>query len=93
VRLDGPSNVALFAYDNSTFIAQNYRPTEAEVQLGLTGSFTKLRNLVTGEVIAKQSPPTETVPGRRGGGRRGEQRANFTVRLLPHSYAVFAAEQ
>jgi hypothetical protein len=92
VRLDGPNNVALFAYDNNTFIAQNYRPTEAEVQLGLTGSFTKLRNLVTGEVIAKQSPPAETVPGRRGGGRRGEQRANFTVRLLPHTYAVFAAE-
>jgi len=95
VRLDGPSNVALFVYDNNAFIAQNYRPTEAEVQVGLTGSFTKLRNLVTGEVIAKQSPPDDTPPGRRGGGRgrRGEQRANFTVRLLPHSYAVFAAEQ
>ncbi len=28
VRLDGPSQVALFAYDNNTFIVESYLPTE-----------------------------------------------------------------
>ena len=93
VRLDGPSHVALFAYDNNTFIAQNFQHVETDVRLGVTGDFTKLRNLVTGEVIARQAPPASG-QGRRGGGRGGaEQRASFDVHLLPHSYSVFAAEQ
>ncbi len=52
VRLDGPSNVALFAYDNNTFIVQNFRHTETDVRIGVAGGFTKLRNLVTDEVLA-----------------------------------------
>jgi hypothetical protein len=94
VRLDGPSQVALFAYDNNTFIAQNYQHVEADVRLGVSGDFTKLRNLVTGEVIARQAPPEESGPGRRGGNRGGgERRVSFNVHLLPHSYSVFAAEK
>lgn len=95
VRLDGPSNVALFAYDNNTFIVQNYQPTETDVQIGVLGNFTRLRDLVTDEVLTRQGPQGFSM-GRRGGGRgrmSGEQRASFNVHLLPHSYAVFAAEQ
>ncbi len=93
VRLDGPSHVALFAYDNNTFIAQNYQDTEVDVRLGVAGDLDRLRNLVTDEVIARRSPP-ESGQGPRGGGRGlGEQRASFDVHLLPHSYAVFAAEK
>ena len=49
VRLDGPSQVALFAYDNNTFIVESYLPTENDVTVSVTGDYTKLRNLVTGE--------------------------------------------
>jgi hypothetical protein len=90
VRLDGPSRVALFAYDNDTFVAQNYQHTETDVRLGVTGDFTRLRNLVTDEIIAQQAPQQETAQGRRGG---GERRAFFNVHLLPHSYSVFVAEK
>jgi hypothetical protein len=44
---------------------------------------------------ARQAPQ-ESAQGRRGPGRgRGgpEQLASFNVHLLPHSYAVFAAEK
>ena len=54
--------------------------------------FTKLRNLVTGEEIAGQAPE----PSMYFGGRRPapvENRESFNVHLLPHSYAVFAAEK
>jgi hypothetical protein len=96
VRLDGPSNVALFAYDNNTFIVQNYRHVETDVQVGVLGGFTRLRNLVTDEVINRQNARGFGMMGGRGGGRGrmgGEQQTSFNVHLLPHSYAVFAAER
>jgi hypothetical protein len=89
VRVDGPARVALFAYDNHTFIVESFLPDEADVKVSLTGNFTRLKNLVTSEVITGQAP-TES----RGRWRDAEEsRTTFNVHLLPHSYAVFAAEK
>ena len=89
VRLDGPGQVALFAYDNHTFIVESYLPAETDVKVSLTGNFTRLKNLVTGEVINGQSPTQS-----RGRWRDNEEsRMSFNVHLLPHSYSVFAAEK
>jgi len=89
VQLDGPAQVALFAYDNHTFIVESYLPVETKVKVSVPTGFTRLKNLVTGEVIPGQAPVSD--PGSR---RRGneESRVSFPVRLLPHSYGVFAAE-
>ena len=87
VRLDGPSQVALFAYDNNTFIAQSYRHEPADVTVAVAGKFNKLRNLVTGEIIGAEQPERD----RHHSGPR-EMRTTFKVRLLPHSYVPFAAE-
>ena len=89
VRLDGPAQIALFAYDNNTFIVESYLPTESDVKVSLTGNFTHLKNLVTGEVINSQAPA-------QSGGRwrdAVESRISFSVHLLPHCYSVFAAEK
>ncbi len=89
IRLDGPGQVALFAYDNNTFIVESYLPGETDVKVSLTGKFMHLKNLVTGEVINGQAPA-------QGGGRwrdAMESRVSFNVHLPPHSYAVFAAEK
>ena len=56
VRLDGPGKVALFAYDNDTFIVESYLPTETDVKVSVTGNFAQLRNLVTGEEHFRSSP-------------------------------------
>jgi hypothetical protein len=90
VRLDGPAHVALFVYDNNTFIVQSYRHTETDVTVSLTGDVAKLRNLVTDEVITPQPRQTGGRQRRRRGSR--PQRNTFDIHLLPHSYAVFAAE-
>lgn len=92
VRLDGPARVALFVYDNNTFIVQSYRDTETDVTVSLAGDFTKIRNLVTDEVLTQQFQAPD---GRRDGRRRRnrEQHKTFKVHILPHSYAVFAAEK
>jgi hypothetical protein len=99
VKLDGPSKVALFAYDNNTFIVESYLPTETDVRISLTGSSTKIRNLVTSEIITGQQQAAAGGRGGRGGGGGGRggggnnPRLTFNVHLLPHSYAAFAAEQ
>jgi hypothetical protein len=92
VRLDGPSQVALFAYDNHTFIVESFLPVETDVKISVTGDYTKLRNLVTGEEIAGQAPEQ---PMGFGGRRQAafENRESFNVHLLPHSYAVFEMEK
>ncbi len=91
-RLDGPNQVALFAYDNHTCIAQSFLPTEADVQIGVTGNFTKLKNIATGEMLNAQAGGgvgRGEFGRRRGGG--GAARATFNVHLLPHSYVAFEA--
>jgi hypothetical protein len=89
VRLDGPSQVALFAYDNHTFIVQSFLPTLAEVRVSVPAGFTKLRNVETDVVLdGRPAPPL-------GWWRQelDEPRVSFDLRLLPHSYAVFSAEK
>ncbi|HEY1789913.1 MAG TPA: hypothetical protein VGJ73_17335 [Verrucomicrobiae bacterium] len=90
VRLDGPSQVALFAYDNQTFVAESYLPTETDVKVSISGNFTHLKNLVTGETLAG-----EVISQRRRWFQSdGDiRKVSFTVHLLPHSYAAFKMEQ
>ncbi|MGB7747251.1 MAG: hypothetical protein WBN75_08185 [Verrucomicrobiia bacterium] len=86
VRLNGPSQVALFAYDNNTFIVESYLPAETDVTVSVAGEFANLRNLVTGEGITAEASG-------EGRWQNGANRVSFHVHLLPHSYSVFAAEK
>ena len=89
VRLDGPSQVALFAYDNHTFVVESFLEQEADVKVSVAGGATKLRNLVTGEILSGEKTPPAG-PWRRGPAQ--ERRVPFHLSVLPHSYLVFAAE-
>ena len=90
VRLDGPAQVALFAYDNGVFIAQNFSATAADVKISTLANSTKLKNTVTGEVIEGKLPPPH---GWNWRNENLEDRVSFTTHLPPHSYAVFALEE
>jgi len=89
IRLDGPSQVALFAYDNRTFIVESFLPEETAVTVAVLGQATKLRDLVSGEILNRQ-PPSAEMPGRRPATE--EERVSFDVKVQPHSYRVFAVE-
>jgi len=91
VRIDGPSQVALFAYDNGAFVVESYLPAQTEVRVTVKGEFTKLRNLVTGEVIASYVP--EAPKGFRRRRADTSPKSHFLVPLLPHSFAAFQAEK
>ncbi len=89
VRLDGPAQVALFAYDNQTFIAESYLDTQTDVKISIPENFAHLKNLVTGEEL-NGTPP---LPGHWGRQDGFEKRNLFNLHLLPHSYEVFSMEQ
>ena len=84
VRIDSPAQVALFAYDNGTFVVESFRPDEAEVLVSVAGDV-KLTNALTGEA-AKEVPAPVSSDKRRPSGR---PRTTFKVSIPPHSYLVF----
>jgi hypothetical protein len=88
-RLDGPAQVALFAYDNNTFIAENFSAAATAVKISTLGNATKLTNLVTGEILDGKLPPPH---GWNWRNEITEDRVAFSAHLPPHSYAVFALE-
>jgi hypothetical protein len=89
VRIDAPSGVSLFAYDNGTFVVQSFLPTATLVKISAAGAGARLRNLVSTQVTTALPPPA--LPQAR---RRDEEspRSNFVIEVPPHSYAAFAAE-
>jgi hypothetical protein len=91
VRLDGPAQVALFAYDNNTFVVESYLPAAADVKISALGNFRHLKNLATGETVEGQAPEPPADRWRRPGGN-AETRMVFNLHLLAHSYAAFGFE-
>jgi len=89
VRVDGPNQIALFAYDNNTFIVESYLPSEAAVKISVSGRSGKLRNLVTGEVLSAEPQ----LDNGRERARTEESGRVFQIHLPPHSYSVFFVEQ
>jgi len=81
VRLDAPSLVSLFVYDNGTFIVESFRSEPASIGVSVAGEKVRLRNRVTGEELAAS-------PAGHGGEAAGA-RTQFRFTLPPHSYAVF----
>jgi hypothetical protein len=95
VSLDGPDHVSLFAYDNCTFIVQNFQSQPATTRVSVVRA-TTLRDLLNGQTLA----PAQRVGGgdgrfgrgARGGGIVGNGGNSFEVPVPAHSFRVFAAE-
>jgi len=93
LRLDGPSKVSLFAYDNKTFVVESFLDQATDVTVSITGGIAKIANLETGDVVAGQAP----APRRGYGGRvmrdTGPARMEFHLTVDPHSYIAFSEAQ
>jgi hypothetical protein len=95
IRIENaPAQVALFRYDNNTFIVQNYLSTEAAVTVSIAGTVAQIHELLADKDIA---PAPAAARGFRGGGFGGRgpaapPRTSFTFTVLPHSYIAFAAK-
>jgi hypothetical protein len=76
VRLDAPSRVSLFAYDNDRFIVESFQENPVEAHIITEARIKKLRDVVTGAELTGEQ---------QGGG------TVFTTKLERGSYRVFAA--
>ena len=91
VRLEGPSKVALFAYDNDTLIVENFRDEPVDIGLITQGRFKRLRDLQTGELLTGETLPDN--PRRRAGWAPSDAgKSSFKLGLKPHSFRAFRAE-
>jgi hypothetical protein len=52
VRMDGPAQVALFVYDNHTFIVQSFLPETTQVRLIVEESRGSLKDSLSGETLS-----------------------------------------
>jgi len=78
VYLDAPNRASLFVYDNDKFIVESFQENPVPKARVITQKrFTKLTDLLTGQVLTGTPQGSETV---------------FNTPLVPGSYRVFAAE-
>ena len=80
VRLDGPSQIGLFVYDNGKFIVENFLAPGGKTlpaRVAVDKKFTKLVDVVTGQQITGQAMGDRMV---------------FDLTLEPASYRVLSAE-
>jgi hypothetical protein len=77
VRLDAPSRVSLFVYDNDKFIVESFQENPVQARIVTDKRITKLRDMLTGETLTGTSQGPNTV---------------FETALKHGSYRVFAAE-
>ncbi len=84
VRLEGPSQVSLFAYDNDTFIVESFLPDQVQLTAVVDPRYAGAEDLLSGErlTVQKVSPPA-------GFGARQGERATLGLSVKPHSYRVF----
>ena len=99
VSLDAPDHVSLFAYDNRTFIVQNFRAQPVSARVSVVGA-NSLRDLLSDETVAAQGGGRGGFGGRGfggfGGGRGalgGNNGTTFAINVPGHSFRVFAAGQ
>jgi hypothetical protein len=78
VRVEAPSQVSLFVYDNDTFILESFRESPGLARIVTEQRIAKLRELLTGRELVGQP--------------RGD-RMVFDVLVRPGTYSVFSASQ
>lgn len=89
---DAPAQVSLFAYDNNAFVVQSFLHSEVTVTVTVSGTFTNIIDLVSGQIVAK-STVSAPMGGRRGGrGESGVPGSRYTITIPAHSYRAFTPQ-
>lgn len=80
VAIDAPAHVALFAYDNDTFVIRNYRGEATAV--GIQAAGRQLVEVPSGAALSPAATPVGATAGQ-------PTRAHFATSVPPHSFRVF----
>ncbi|HEY3755411.1 MAG TPA: hypothetical protein VGL42_04615 [Opitutaceae bacterium] len=89
VQLEGPAKLALFPYDNRTFVVESYLSQPVDAGISVAESQVHLRAL-DGDGAALRPVPPASSAVRHGG--PPEVRSHFTFAIQPHSFRVFRLE-
>ena len=90
VRLDGPSQVAMFVYDNGTFIVESFRDEPVDVKIVADIRISKLSDIVSNEALSGEA--MSTMPRFFGRPTPAPDKTVFKMTIKPHSYRVFKCE-
>jgi hypothetical protein len=88
VRMDGPAGVALFLYDNDTFIVESFLDEPVDVAILAGDEIAVLRDLETDERL-EAAPRQESLTGFFR--MPDADRSRFSTTIKPHSFRVFRA--
>jgi hypothetical protein len=84
IRLEGPSQVSLFCYDNGTFIVESFLNEPVTVKIVADQPVASIEDLLSGET--NQGTLLPSMPLRR---IQPTPQRSFDITLKPHSYRVF----
>jgi hypothetical protein len=84
VRVESPSQVALFAYDNDMFIVESFLPESVEVRIVMDSRVGGLRDVLSGEELVG-----EEMKDWRG---QSTGKMGYRTTIKPHSFRVFAGD-
>jgi hypothetical protein len=90
VRLDGPAQVALFVYDNDTFIVESFRDEPVDVKIVADIRIGKLNDILSGETLTGNAVPM--MPRRFGQAPPPPEKKAYKMTIKPHSFRVFKCE-
>jgi hypothetical protein len=82
---DGPSKVALYEYDNGSFVVESFNDEPVTVQVAAPAAVAAVRNLDTGELIQKLPPVAQAFSFIAP---REAPASRFSVRIPAHSYVA-----
>jgi len=86
--IEGPSEVALFLYDNSTLVVESFRDEITEVKIVMKEKKNFLVNPVSGEKIEVTVIPEQSFRGRV----YSPEMYQYYVTLPPHSFGIFKTD-
>jgi hypothetical protein len=86
VRMAGPSKVALYEYDNGTFVLESFRDEPVAVDVLVPAEVHSLRNIANGEVLGPSAAPAAP----RGPAPAAAAVARFSVPIPPHSFVALS---
>ena len=93
VRIDSPAQVALFAYDNQSFVIESYKSEPCDVNVIFPGAGAKLTDSVSGKPLEPQLIPTPDPNNWWARVNPDAPMTHFSVQIQPHSYRVFTFEK
>jgi len=93
VRIDSPAQVALFAYDNNSFVVESFRPEPCDVTITLPVADAKVKDVVTNESLSPLPQPTPDPNNWWARQNPPAPKSDFKVQIPPHSYRVFVIDK